>query len=163
MHGVPHKATLCLVKVRYRFRICPTPQQECHLVQVFGCTRYVYNWALRLRSEAYRDGAPMNYNSSSAALTQLKKQEATAWLNNVSCVPTQQALRHLQSAFKNFFDKRSSYPSFKKKRGKQSAEYTRSAFKFDASTQTLTVSGLGKLKVRWSRPFGSAPSITKAT
>ena len=106
---------------------------------------------------------PLNYNATSAALTELKKQPETIWLHEVSCVPTQQALRHLQTAFKNFYDKRSGYPSFKKKHGKQSAEYTRSAFKYDAHTQMLTVSGLGKLKVRWSRPFHSAPTTITIT
>lgn len=157
------KAILCLVKVRYRFRLCPTAKQEYHLAQMFGCCRYVYNWALRLRADAYRDGTPLNYNATSSALTQLKKQPETIWLNEVSCVPTQQALRHLQTAFKNFYDKRTRYPQFKKKHGKQSAEYTRSAFKYEATTQTLTVSGLGRLKVRWSRRFQSAPTTITIT
>lgn len=151
------------MKVRYRYRIYPTSRQQQHLAQVFGCTRYVYNWALRLRSDAYRNGTPMNYNATSAALTELKKQPETVWLNDVSCVPTQQALRHLQTAFKNFYDKRTRYPSFKKKSHKQSAEYTRSAFKYDAQTQSLTVSGLGELKARWSRPFQSAPTTATIT
>ena len=125
---------------------------------MFGCVRFTYNWALQLRTDAYRNGNSLNYNATSAALTQLKKQEETAWLNDVSCVPTQQALRHLQTAFKNFFDKHTSYPTFKKRRGKQSAEYTRSAFKYDSESNALTVSGLGKLKVRWSRQFQSSPT-----
>ena len=150
-------------KVRYRYRFYPTPEQECHLARVFGCVRYCYNWALQLRSDAYRNGNSLNYNATSAALTQLKKQEETAWLNEVSCVPTQQTLRHLQIAFKNFFDQRTGYPTFKKRRGKQSAEYTRSAFKYDSESNALTVSGLGKLKVRWSRPFQSAPTTITIT
>ena len=149
-------------KVRYRFRFYPNPEQERHLARVFGCVRFVYNWALRLRTDAYRAGNPIGYNQTSAALTLLKKQEETAWLNEVSCVPTQQALRHLQTSFKNFFDKRAGYPAFKRKRDKQSAEYTRSAFKFDPATQTLSISGLGKIKVHWSRPFQSSPTIIMA-
>ena len=150
-------------KVRYKFRFYPTPEQERELARVFGCVRFTYNWALQLRTDAYRNGTSLNYNATSAALTQLKKQEETAWLHEVSCVPTQQSLRHLQIAFKNFFDKRGGYPTFKKRRGKQSAEYTRSAFKFDSESNALTVSGLGKLKVRWSRAFGSAPTTITIT
>lgn len=145
-------------RVRYRYRFYPTPDQERHLARVFGCVRFIYNWGLQLRTDSYRNGTSLNYNATSAALTELKKQEATAWLNEVSCVPTQQALRNLQTAFKNFFEKRSGYPTFKKRRGAQSAEYTRTAFKFDAETNTLAVSGLGRIKVRWSRPFQSLPT-----
>ncbi|SHF35833.1 Probable transposase, partial [Lampropedia hyalina DSM 16112] len=48
-------------------------------------------------------------------------------LNEVSSVPVQQALRHLQTAFGHFFAKRARYPQFRRKDGKQSAEYTTSA------------------------------------
>ena len=38
---------------RSSFRAYPTPQQAQHLARTFGCVRYVWNWALHLRSEAY--------------------------------------------------------------------------------------------------------------
>ena len=86
----------------------------------------MYNWGLRLRTEAYRQrGEHLFYRDTSAALTQLKGQPDYGWLNEVSCVPPQQALRHLDKAFRNFFDGRAKYPTFKKKHGRQSAEYTR--------------------------------------
>lgn len=40
---------------------------------------------------------------SSAALTGWKKTPEPAFLNEVSSVPLQQALRHLQAAFAHFF------------------------------------------------------------
>lgn len=154
------------MKVRYRFRFYPTIPQQRDLARTFGACRYVYNFALRLRSDSYKAGKTINYNASSAALTTLKKEPDHAWLNEVSCVPTQQALRHLQTAFRNFFEKRSAYPTFKRKHGKQAAEYTRSAFKWDAKIKTLTIAKIGVLKVRWSREFQSDPTtvtITKDT
>jgi putative transposase len=48
-------------------------------------------------------------------LTDWKKQEELDFLNEVSCVPLQQGLRHLQTAFTNFFAGRTKYPNFKKK------------------------------------------------
>ena len=147
------------VKTRYRFRFYPTISQSQELSRVFGCCRYVYNWALQLRSEAWRtEQKRINYNDTSALLTALKKQEATKWLSDVSCVPTQQSLRHLQTAFLNFWAKRGRYPTFKKKRNKQSAEYTCSAFKWDPTNRNLIISGLGRLNIRWSRSFKSAPT-----
>jgi len=149
---------MVFVKLRYRFRFYPTNAQKKILARTFGACRYVYNWALRLRTDSYRDGKTINYNASSIALTKLKKHEDHAWLNEVSSVPTQNALRHLQAAFRNFFEKRSRYPAFKRKYDKQRAEYTGSAFKWDAVNRNLCLSGVGRLRVRWSRTFESNPT-----
>ena len=146
------------MQLGYLFRFYPTAEQEQILAQTFGCVRYVYNWALRMRTDAWHEGRRVNYNASSAALTELKKAEETKWLNEVSSVPVQQTLRHLQGAFSNFFEKVAKYPTFKKKDGKQSAEYTRSGFQWDAGTHTLTVAKLGPIKIKWSREFSSNPS-----
>ncbi len=146
------------VKMRYQFRLYPTADQRRILARTFGACRFVYNWALRARTDAYHNGSRMTYEASSTALTQLKKQPDTSWLYEISCVPTQQALRHLQTAFVNFFEKRTSYPSFKKKHGPQSAEYTARAFDWNATHRHLTVAKLGHLDIRWSRPFTSTPT-----
>ncbi|MFC3891804.1 RNA-guided endonuclease InsQ/TnpB family protein [Lentzea rhizosphaerae] len=78
----------------------------------------------------------------------------------VSAVPLQQALRHLQSAFGNFWAKRAQFPRFKsRKKSHASAEYTRSAFRW--SDGVLTLAKMAEpLDIRWSRslPEGVAPS-----
>jgi putative transposase len=63
-------------------------------------------------------------------LTQWKREEELSFLNEVSCVPLQQGLRHLQKAFTNFWAGRAQYPNFKKKRNGGSAEFTKSAFRY---------------------------------
>ena len=151
------------MKTKYKFRVYPTNQQGQQLARTFGSCRYVYNWALKLRSDSFKGGKTINYNASSSALTILKTQPEHAWLNEVSCVPVQQALRHLQTAYKNFFEKRTDYPSFKKKTGKQAAEYTRSAFKWDSRNRHLFVAKLGKLHIHLSRAFTSNPSTITIT
>ena len=97
-------------------------------------------------------------------LTQLKQQEDHAWLNEVSCVPPQQALRHLDKAFRNFFEGRAKYPTFKKRRNRQSAEYTTSAFKWDG-TSLLLAKMTEPLAINWSRPLpdGAKPSTVTVT
>ncbi|MEO7021352.1 MAG: transposase, partial [Ktedonobacteraceae bacterium] len=107
-------------KRAYKFRFYPTDEQKTILAQTFGCARYIYNWALRLRTDAYYQGKKrLYYSDTSAQLTLLKQDAEHVWLNEVSCVPTQQALRHLDKAFRNFFDGRAQYPAFKKKRNQQ--------------------------------------------
>jgi putative transposase len=92
-------------------------------------------------------------------LTEWKKQEDLDFLNEVSCVPLQQGLRHLQTAFTNFFAGRAKYPNFKKKHQGGSAEFTKSAFKFK-NGQIYLAKCLEPLPIRWSRqiPKGCEPS-----
>lgn len=139
------------MKQRWTFRCYPTSEQEQMLARTFGCARFVYNRFLAERTAAFQRGERMGYPATDKALTALKATPEHVWLNEVSSVCLQQALRHLQTAFKNFFDKRTAYPSFKRKDGKQSAAYTRSAFKFEVGNQRLILAKLGPLKVKWSR------------
>lgn len=146
------------MKLRWTFRCYPTPGQAQHLARTFGCTRFVYNWALAERTAAWKDGGRMGYPETDRALTALKKQDDRAWLNEVSSVPLQQALRHLQTAFVGFFEKRTGYPTFKKKTGRQSATYTHSAFRFELDNQQLFLAKIGAIKIKWSRHVPVMPS-----
>lgn len=139
----------------YRYRFYPSPAQAATLARTFGCARYVYNWALHLRNAAYTERQEhLGYQDTSAALTTLKQQPETVWLGEVSSVPLQQALRHLDTAFRSFFAKRAKYPRFKQKRGKQSATYASTAFRYDATTRRLTLAKMdAPLDIHWSRPL----------
>jgi putative transposase len=151
------------IKRAYRFRFYPTPEQEVILARTFGCARFAYNHMLRLRTDAWMQRQErIGYHESSGVLTVLKKQPEYAWLNEVSSVPVQQALRHLQTAFANFFARRTSYPQFKRKDGKQSAEYTTSAFKWDG--QLLKLAKMPQpLNIRFSRTIPKAATVTTVT
>ena len=151
------------MKVRYTFRAYPTGRQQRQLAKEFGCARHAYNFALRLRTDSYRAGKPVNYNASSAALTEHRNDPAFAFLRECSSIPQQQALRHLQTAFSNFFAKRSKYPRFRSKHGKQSAEYRIGGFKWDAENNRLLIAKIGRLNVKWSRDFTSSPSTVTIT
>lgn len=151
------------MKERQTFRIYPTIPQQRKLAREFGCARHAYNFALRLRTNGFKDGKPVNYNSSSAAWTQHRNDPEFAWLFESSSIPQQQALRHLQTAFSNFFAKRTKYPRFRSKHGKQSAEYTINGFKWDAKNRNLNISKVGRLPVVWSREFTSAPTTVTIT
>src|SRR5215831_3999680 len=150
------------MKQRWTFRAYPTPEQTQHLARTFGCVRYVWNWALHLRSEAYRARQErVGYAETDRRLTRLKRAPETAWLQEVSCVPLQQALRDLQTAFVNFFEHRAAYPQFKKKSRRQSANYTASGFSSDPHTKTLSLAKMGPLKIRWSRDVIPRPSSVR--
>lgn len=148
---------------RWTFRAYPTEMQAEHLAQTFGCCRLVYNGMLAARTVAFQRGKCLTYIGTNAKLTVLKKDPELAFLNDVSCVPLQQTLRHLQTAFVNFFAKRSAYPAFKKNKTRDSAEYTRSAFRFNRASQRLTLAKLGVLHLRVSRRVEVIPTTVTVT
>jgi putative transposase len=144
----------------FKYRFYPTAEQEVLLRRTIGCCRLVYNRALHERSEAWTSGKKsIGYAAQSTALTGWKKEPELAFLNEVSSVPVQQTLRHLQTGYANFFAKRAKYPSFKRKHSGGSAEFTRSGFRFADGKLTLAKMD-APLDIRWSRPLpaGVEPS-----
>ena len=149
----------------YQYRIYPTQEQAHILARTFGCCRYAYNWALRARTDAFfQRGERLSYHQLAGMLTDLKKQEATAWLSEVSSVPLQQSLRHLDRAFRNFFEGRAQYPTFHKKHGVQAATYAANAFTWNGTQLTLAKMD-APLDIHWSRslPKGCQPSSVTIT
>jgi len=147
-------------KRAYKYRFYPTDAQAHNLAQTFGCVRFIYNYALNKRKRAYFDHSiKLSTKDLSAAITALKREEGTAWLKEVSSVPLQQALRHLDTAYTNFFEGRADYPTFKKKHGHQSATYTDNAFTWKSGKLTLA-KHKEPLHIVWSRPLpeGAQPS-----
>ncbi len=144
----------------YKYRFYPTTEQENLLRRTMGCVRLVYNKALSTRTRSwYEKQERIDYKQTSSLLTNWKKTAELNFLNEVSCVPLQQCLRHLQKAFANFWGKRAKYPRFKKKRNGGSAEFTKSAFKFQDGNLWLAKCK-DPLNIVWSRylPEGSQPS-----
>jgi putative transposase len=151
------------IKRAYRYRFYPTPEQKEILAKTFGCARFVYNHMLRLRIDAWhKEQKSVGYHATSAMLTELKKQPELTWLSEVSSVVLQQSLQHLQTAFNNFFAKRSAYPTFKKKDGKQSASYVASGFKWDGKNLLLAKMD-APLSIRFSRSIPKAARVTTCT
>ncbi|WP_203794619.1 RNA-guided endonuclease InsQ/TnpB family protein, partial [Actinoplanes derwentensis] len=154
------------VKRAFRFRFYPTSEQVGLLVRTFGCVRKVYNLALQARTAAWQERHErVNYAATSAMLTMWKKSEELAFLNEVSCVPLQQCLRHLQGGFTAFFGKRAGFPRFKsKRRSKASAEFTASAFRWRDGEPTLAKM-TQPLPIVWSRPVpqDGVPSTVTVT
>ncbi|MEU2430640.1 RNA-guided endonuclease TnpB family protein [Streptomyces sp. NPDC007861] len=152
------------VKRAFKYRFHPTDAQAVELLRTFGCVRKVYNLALEARTVAwFQRQERVNYNATSAMLTEWKKTPELAFLSEVSSVPLQQALRHLQGAFSSFFEGRAKYPRYKsKKKTRRSAEYTRSAFKHLDGKLTLAKMA-EPLEIVWSRPLPEGVGPTTVT
>jgi putative transposase len=150
-------------KRAYRYRFYPTQEQARQLARTFGCVRFVYNWGLATRKHAYfHEGKSLYYCDLAAMLPALKRH--SPFLAEVSSVPLQQALRHLDRAYVNFFEGRADYPVWKSKRHDQSATYTANAFSWDGHALTLAKMD-APLAIRWHRPLpqGAKPSSVTVT
>ena len=87
----------------YRCRAYPDQAQQQVLARTFGCVRVVWNRTLAARQARWHlAGKGTSYAESDRALTAMKKDPDLAFLNEVSCVPLQQALRHQHTAFTAF-------------------------------------------------------------
>jgi putative transposase len=141
-----------VVRTAYRCRAYPDQAQQQVLARTFGCVRVVWNRTLAERRRRWqREHRGTTYAETDAALTVLKQDPELAWLNEVSCVPLQQALRHQHRAFRAFFGKRARYPWFKSRRGRQCAHYTRSGFSMRDGELRLAKAA-GPLAFVWSWP-----------
>ena len=106
----------------YKYRIYPTEEQKVLFVKTFGCCRFVYNWALNLKIEAYKQEKKSIGN---VELTNRMKRELKTeheWLGEVNSQALQSALRNLDTAYKNFFRDTHAvgFPRFKSRKNRQS-------------------------------------------
>lgn len=142
-----------MVQRAYKYRFYPTPEQENLLRRTIGCCRLVYNKALAARTEAWAARQEnVSYSQTSSMLSGWKRTEKLAFLKDVSSVALQQSLRHLQTAFSNFFNGTADYPRFKKKSHGGSATFVRTAFTWDGHDLKLAKMNQ-PLNIHWSRPL----------
>jgi putative transposase len=151
------------MRTAYKCRAYPSDAQQQMLARTFGCVRVVWNRTLADRHARYAaEGKSTSYAQTDAALTAMKKMPELEWLNEVSSVPLQQALRHQHKAFSNFFAGRARYPRFKSRQGRQSAAYTRSAFSMRGGVLRLAKTST-PLEFVWSWPGVDVTSLDPAT
>jgi putative transposase len=151
------------MRTAYKCRAYPAPEQEAVLRRTFGCVRVVWNRTLAWRHQRYHAGHEQtSFTQANAYLTAMKAGPDLAWLNEVSSVPLQQAIRHQQVAYTNFFAKRARYPRFKSRNSRQSAEYTRSGFRW-RDGQLFLAKMTAPLSFVWSWPDISPASIDPTT
>lgn len=108
----------------FKYEINPTIEQKTQLNKTCGCVRFVYNWGLNQKTKAYQtDKSKISCFELITQITQLKKQPEFEWLNEIHSQPLQMAMRNLDNAFTNFFNKKAKFPNFKKKTNTQSFQY----------------------------------------
>lgn len=104
----------------YKYRIYPTDEQKVLFAKTFGCVRVVYNWALDLKSNLYKENeiSISRFELQTRLRDGLKREKE--WLKEVNSQSLQYSLLQLDAGFKNFFKKNGKYPNFKSKHDRQS-------------------------------------------
>jgi putative transposase len=139
------------------------PTQKRQLAIEFGHARFVWNWALETRTQAYQEKkGSLNCAALSRQLTVLKKEKCP-WLSEATAGCHTQKLIDQDTAFKNFFAGRAKYPRFKKRHQSQSVRYQldqRQVEKnFNAEDKRLKLPKLGALRLKWSRELDGRPKM----
>ena len=148
----------------YKFRIYPNKEQQVLLAKTFGSVRLVYNHYLDLKTKTYEEyGKSLSYTKCAADLVALKKEKS--FLQEVDSIALQQALRHLDTAFQNFFrDKSKGYPKFK---SKKQHHYSYSTVCVNNNIKlengVLTLPKFGKVHIKQHRTIPEGYALKSAT
>ncbi|MCP4914522.1 MAG: transposase [Oligoflexia bacterium] len=153
--------------ITYQFRLRPTKAQTKILARWMGACRFLYNCALEQRVMAYEmTGKSLNYFSQQNELPDCKKIEEFSWLKEVPSQSLQMSLRHLDRAYRNFFEGRAGFPKRKKKGRCTDAICFPQAGKIQVGKITnkkSVISGLPKLKggikLIQHRPIEGKPKV----
>ena len=127
-----------------KIRLYPNKTQEQEFNKILGCYRFVYNHMLARKQEAYKfDKTNLSLNELSKYFHhELLKDEQYDWLKEQNTKVMKQSIRHMLTAYDNFFKEHKGFPKFKSKKDKQSALFPIDAISkkntFDARKITLT-------------------------
>lgn len=98
----------------HKIALDPNNEQATYFAKAAGTARFAWNWALGQWQDQYKAGSKPNEMALRKQLNAIK-DEKFPWMGDVTKNAPQQAIKNLGAAFKNFFEGRTKYPSFKKK------------------------------------------------
>jgi putative transposase len=138
----------------YKYAIYPTKEQELFFQQSFGCSRFIYNWGLSKKIEAYnKDKHTISCFDLTNQMAKMKQEKEYIWLNDVYSQSLQMPLRNLDNAFTFFFKKNNDFPKFKSKhRSRKSVQFPQGV-KVSFETKTLFIPKAKYVKCIFHREF----------
>ena len=154
----------------YVYRAYPNAKQRVLIKKTFGCKRFVYNYFLDLRKARWEnDKKNMTFFETNKLLTPLKQEK------DFLCEPDknalQNALRDLDTAYKNFFStahktkgQKFGYPQKKSKRDNYQSyrtNFTNNNIAFDGTH--IKLPKLGRVRIRGGKTLVPEGRILSAT
>lgn len=137
----------------YKYRLYPNKSQEVLINKHFGACRWLYNYGLAKKMEAYsKDKTSISRFDLQAELPILKKGDYQ-WLSEINSLSLQCVLRNLDTAYKNFFRDKKGFPKFKSKKfDKQSFQIVQNT-KVIFETDKISVPKIPNIKAKLHRKF----------
>lgn len=151
---------ICNMIKSYKYILNPNKSQKTFFEKSFGCTRFVYNWALSKRIEAYQTNKErLSCVYLCKMLTSLKKEKL--WLSEVSNECLQQSIRNMDSAFTSFFREKKGFPRFKSKKDGRKSYKAINSVQIDFKTNKIKLPKVGWVKFYKNRIFeGKIGTVT---
>ena len=149
-----------IIRKAYKFELMPNGAQIRKMKQFCGCSRFVFNRALAYQNEQYEadKSFKFSYNKIANLLPEWKRE--LTWLKDCHSQVLQQALKDLESSFKNFFAKRSDFPKFKRKGEKDSFRFPQGC-KLEQQNNRIYLPKIGWIRYRNSRAIvGEMKNVT---
>lgn len=150
----------------YKFRIYPNDEQIVLFAKTFGCVRLVYNhWLDRKIKQYEQDKTAVGYTTCAKEMAEMKKSEEYAFLKEVDSVSLQQSLRHLDTAFQNFFKQpKTGFPRFKSKKHNRNSYSTVCINENIAiSEEYLKLPKIGQVRLKQHRTVPSEYKLKSVT
>ena len=137
----------------FKYELKANGEQMRQMRRFAGSCRFVFNKALALQKENHETGGKfIGYVAMAKRLTEWRNGTETPWLKDAPVHPLQHALKDLERAYKNFFEKRADFPRFKKRGVKDSFRYPDAKqIKLDPANARIFLPKLGWLRYRKSR------------
>lgn len=149
------------MELSYKYRLYPNKTQQQILEKHFGATRWIYNYGLERKIEAYqKDKRNLSCFQISSEIPKIKTDKKTEWLKEINAQSLQMALRQLDNAYTKFFKKQNKFPKFKSKKDKNSFSIPQGN-SIDFKNVKAKFVKLGEIKIIIDRQF--IGRIIKAT
>ena len=149
-----------IIRKAFKFEIMPNGEQIRKMKQFCGCSRFVFNRALAWQNEQYGQDNSVKFSYTKIANLLPEWKRELTWLKDCHSQVLQQSLKDLESAFRNFFQKRSSFPKFKKKGLEESFRFPQGC-KLEQQNDRLYLPKIGWIRYRNSRDVvGEIKNVT---
>ncbi len=151
----------------YRYRLYPNQRQQEMIRKNINACRFVYNWALELRTRAYQEKKkPLSWYDLNKRLCVLKKQET--WLREAYSQSLQQAIRRVDLAFRHFLRRVKNgetpgFPRYKSRRRPVQSFDIPQFFRVEISKKCVKIPKIGRVKTIFHRQFGGEAKCAVVT
>ena len=149
-----------LKRQAFKFELMPNGEQNRRIKQFCGCARFVFNKALDGQKQAYEadNNTTFSYTKIANLLPQWKNE--FQFLKDCYSQVLQQSLKNLESAYRNFFEKRANFPRFKRKAAKNSIRFPQGC-KLEQEKRRIYLPKIGWVRYRKSQQVvGEIKNVT---